>query len=37
MDAKLLGKRIKLARVELDMNQADLADSIGETKKHFSI
>lgn len=29
MDAKKLGKKIKLARVELDMTQDDLAEETG--------
>ena len=36
MDAKKLGKKIKLARIELDMNQTDLADSIGAKQKSIS-
>lgn len=36
MDAKSLGKKIKMARVELDMNQTDLADSIGAKQKSIS-
>ena len=36
MDAKKLGKKIKLARVELDMTQADLADAIKALQKSIS-
>lgn len=36
MDAKKLGKKIKLARIELDLNQTDLADSIGAKQKSIS-
>ncbi len=36
MDAKKLGKRIKLARVELDMTQEDLAVAIRATQKSIS-
>ena len=36
MDAKKLGKKIKMARVELDMTQADLADKIKAKQKSIS-
>lgn len=36
MDAKKLGKRIKLARVEHDMTQGDLAAAIGALQKSIS-
>lgn len=36
MDKKKLGKKIKLARVELDMNQTDLADKINAKQKSIS-
>ena len=36
MDAKKLGKKIKLARVELDLNQTALADKIGAKQKSIS-
>ena len=36
MDAKKLGKRIKLARVERDMTQGDLAEAIGALQKSIS-
>lgn len=36
MDAKRLGKRIKLARVELDMTQEDLAAAIDAKQKSIS-
>jgi len=36
MDAKKLGKKIKLARVELDLNQTELADKIGAKQKSIS-
>ena len=36
MDAKKLGKKIKIARIELDMNQTDLADKIGAKQKSIS-
>jgi transcriptional regulator with XRE-family HTH domain len=36
MDAKKLGKKIKLARVELDMTQADLAEATGIMQKSIS-
>jgi transcriptional regulator with XRE-family HTH domain len=36
MDAKKLGKKIKLARIELDMNQTDLAGQIGAGQKSIS-
>ena len=36
MDAKRLGKKIKLARVEHDMTQEDLAKAIGALQKSIS-
>ncbi len=36
MDAKLLGKRIKLARVESDLTQAELAKQIHALQKSIS-
>jgi len=36
MDAKKLGKKIKIARIELDMNQTDLAHRIGARQKSIS-
>lgn len=36
MDAKKLGKRIKLARIESDMTQGDLAVAIGALQKSIS-
>ncbi len=36
MDAKKLGKKIKIARVELDMNQTDLAVKIKAKQKSIS-
>lgn len=36
MDAKKLGKRIKLARVENDMTQGQLADAIESLQKNIS-
>jgi DNA-binding XRE family transcriptional regulator len=36
MDAKLFGKKIKMARVELDMTQTDLANKIGANQKSVS-
>ena len=36
MDAKKLGKKIKLARVELDMTQADLAQVTEIMQKSIS-
>jgi transcriptional regulator with XRE-family HTH domain len=36
MDAKKLGKRIKLARVEHDLTQRDLAEKIGSLQKSIS-
>ena len=36
MDAKKLGKKIKLARIELDLNQTDLAKKIGAKQKSIS-
>jgi len=36
MDPKKLGKKIKVARVELDLNQTDLAKKIGAKQKSIS-
>lgn len=36
MDRKKLGKQIKLARVELDLSQTELANAIGATQKSIS-
>ncbi|MBU0504123.1 MAG: helix-turn-helix domain-containing protein [Candidatus Omnitrophica bacterium] len=36
MDAKKLGKKIKIARIERDLNQTDLADKIGAKQKRIS-
>lgn len=36
MDAKKLGKKIKLARIEHDMTQGDLATAIGAMQKSIS-
>ena len=36
MDTKKLGKKIKIARVELDLNQTDLADKIKAKQKSIS-
>lgn len=36
MDKKKLGKKIKLARIELDMTQADLATAIQAKQKSIS-
>jgi len=36
MDAKKLGKKIKLARVELDLTQTELARKIGARQKSIS-
>ncbi len=36
MNAKKLGKKIKLARIELDMTQADLAEAIDALQKSIS-
>lgn len=36
MDTKKLGKKIKIARIELDMNQTDLANKIGAKQKSIS-
>jgi len=36
MDSKKLGKKIKLARIELDLNQTELADNIGAKQKSIS-
>lgn len=36
MDAKSLGKKIKIARVVLDMNQTNLANKIGAKQKSIS-
>ncbi len=37
MDPKSLGKKVKLARVELDMNQTELAEKIGVKQKNVSM
>lgn len=36
MDAKKLGKKIKIARVEMDMTQADLAEATEIMQKSIS-
>ena len=36
MDAKKLGKKIKMARVEMDMTQADLAEATEILQKSIS-
>lgn len=36
MDAKKLGKKIKLARIELDMTQGDLAEAMGALQNSIS-
>lgn len=36
MDAKKLGKKIKLARIELDLNQTELADMVCAKQKSIS-
>jgi transcriptional regulator with XRE-family HTH domain len=36
MDAKKLGKKIKLARIELDLNQTQLAEKINARQKSIS-
>jgi len=36
MDATKLGKKIRLARVELDLNQSELAEKIGAKQKSIS-
>jgi len=36
MDAKKLGKKIKLARIELDLNQTQLAEKINAKQKSIS-
>lgn len=36
MDAKKLGKKIKLARVELDLTQTDLSDKLKAKQKSIS-
>ena len=36
MDAKKLGKKIKIARIELDMNQTDFAAKIKAKQKSIS-
>ncbi len=36
MNAKKLGKKIKLARIEMDMTQADLAKATGIMQKSIS-
>ncbi len=36
MDAKQLGKKIKIARVEMDLNQTELAEKILSKQKSIS-
>lgn len=36
MDAKKLGKKVKIARIELDMNQTELANKIRAKQKSIS-
>ena len=36
MDAKKLGKKIKLARIELDLTQTQLAEKINSKQKSIS-
>jgi len=36
MDFKIFGKRIKIARVERDLNQTDFAKKIGANQKSVS-
>ncbi len=36
MDPKVLGKKIKVARVEQDLNQTDFAKKIGANQKSVS-
>jgi transcriptional regulator with XRE-family HTH domain len=36
MDAKKLGKKIKLARIELDLNQTQFANKISAKQKSIS-
>ena len=36
MDPKILGKKIKIARVEQELNQTDLAHKIGANQKSVS-
>ena len=36
MDSKKLGKKIKIARIERDLNQTDLAEKIGAKQKSIS-
>ena len=36
MDAKKLGKKIKMARIDLDMNQTEFAEKIGAKQKSIS-
>ena len=36
MDLKVLGKKIKIARVEQDLTQTDLAQKIGANQKSIS-
>ncbi len=36
MDAKKLGKKIKIARIELDLTQTDLAKKINAKQKSIS-
>jgi len=36
MDSRKFGKKIKLARIKLDLTQSDLADKIGTRQKSIS-
>ena len=36
MDAKKLGKKIKMARIDLEMNQTEFAEKIGAKQKSIS-
>lgn len=36
MDKKKLGKKIKLSRIELDLNQTELAEKMGAKQKSIS-
>ena len=36
MDTKKLGKKIKLSRIELDLNQTELAEKINAKQKSIS-
>jgi len=36
MDPRKLGKKIKISRVELDLNQTELAEKIGAKQKSIS-